>query len=99
MSFFAPARASVPSASLHSHDERPLTAAASASPLASMMDRTWHHALWRERGREQCEWSPHGDHKGPNAVYSGSHWPSCFSMIRAARNGAMVAIEQAIFHV
>ena len=46
----------------------------------------------RERGREQCERSPYGDHKRLNAVYSWPNWPSCFSMIRAARNGVMVGI-------
>ena len=47
------------------------------------------------RGRERCERSLYTAHKWQNAVYSWPHWPCCFSMIRAARDGAMVARGQA----
>ena len=38
-------------------------------------------------------------HKGLNAAYSWPHWPCCFSMIRATRGGAMMAMGPAIIQV
>ena len=38
-------------------------------------------------------------HKRQNEVYSWSHWPCDFSMIKSARGGAIMAMGQAAIHV
>ena len=52
--------------------------------------------LGSANGGERCLLS---DHKGQNEVCSLLHWPCSFSMIRATRPGALVAMEQAMAHV
>ena len=48
------------------------------------------------RGHEQCKRSLCDDQVRPNLVCNQSHGACCFSMIKTARTGAMVAMGQAV---